>query len=123
MAVMAACGGEGGAPPAFPIPGERGERMLVEVLNASGKAGLARSGTRVLRQAGIDIVFFGNAGAGVGVLDSTRIVVRRGTAVAGERVREVLSAGRVVVELDATRLLDVSVFLGTDFSPRLDFHP
>jgi hypothetical protein len=92
----------------------------VEVLNASGRPGLARIGTRVLRQAGIDVVYFGNAGAAA---DSTRIVVRRGTAAVAERVRAALKIGRVAVELDTTRLLDVSVFLGADFAPRLDFHP
>lgn len=121
--LLAACGGEGSGGHAFPIPGERGERIVVEVLNASGKSGLARTGTRVLRQAGIDVVFFGNAGASVGKLDSTRIVVRRAAGQAGERVRAALGVGRVLVQLDSTRLLDVSVFLGADFAPRLDFHP
>ena len=113
-----------GAPPlAYAIPGEHGARITVEVLNASGRPSLARAGTRVLRQAGIDVVFFGNAGPAVGILDSTRIVMRRTTAGTGERIREALQAGRVVVELDSARLLDASVLLGADFVPRLDFHP
>lgn len=123
LGLFAGCGGEGAGSQAFPVPGERGSHLVVEVLNASGKAGLARTGTRVLRQAGIDVVFFGNAGAGIGTLDSTRIVVRRGTAAVGEQVRAALKVGKVVVELDGARLLDVSVFLGADFAPRLDFHP
>lgn len=58
-------------------------------------------------------------------LDSTRIVVRRGTTATGERVRAVLKVGRVVVQPDSTRLVDVSVQLGADFASRapLDFHP
>jgi len=95
------------------------------VLNASGKPGLARAGTRVLRRAGIDVLTFGNAPESLagGTLDSTRIVVRRGAATVGERVRRALGVGRVVVEPDSDRLLDASVFLGADFSPRLEFHP
>ncbi len=97
--------------------------MRVEVLNASGKPGLAKIATRVLRQAGIDVVAFGNAGESVGTLDSTRIAVRRPPASAGERVQAALGVGRVTVQLDSTRLLDASVFLGADFAPRLKFHP
>lgn len=118
-----ACGPDRGGARAFPIPGERGERITVEVLNASGRPGLARSGVRMLRRAGIDVVGFGNAAASVGHLDSTRILVRRGDAAVGERVREALGVGRVVAEPDATLLLDVSVLLGADFRPRPELHP
>ena len=95
---------------------------MVEVLNASGRSGLARSGALVLRRAGIDVVYFGNA-ADATILDSTRIIVRRGSPASGERVREALRLGRVFVEPDSSRLLDVSVLLGRDFTPRLEFHP
>lgn len=105
------------------IPGDGGDAIQVEVLNASGRAGLARTGTRVLRRAGIDVVYFGNAPAAVGELDSTRIVVRRGSSAAAERVRRALGVGRVSVEIDTARLVDASVLLGADFRPRLGFHP
>lgn len=105
------------------IPGEPGPRVEVEVLNASGKPGLAKAATRTLRRGGIDVVDFGNAAAAVGTLDSTQILVRRGPASAGERVRRVLAVGRVVMQPDTSRLLDVSVLLGADFTPRLEFHP
>jgi len=43
LAVLAlaavACRGDGRGAHAFPIPGERGQRIVVEVLNASGRAG------------------------------------------------------------------------------------
>jgi hypothetical protein len=107
-----------------PIPGDQGPAVTVEVLNAGGRPGEARSGTRLLRHAGIDVVYFGNAPEGA--LDSTRIIVRRGAAVIGERVWKVLGVGRVQVQLDSARLLDVSVLLGADFSASnssLDFHP
>jgi hypothetical protein len=116
------CGGGGTAGQA--IPGDRGPAITVEVLNANGRAGDARVGTRLLRQAGIDVVYFGNAAESG--LDSTRIIVRRGADKVGERVRAALGQGRVEVQLDSSKLLDVSVLLGADFAPpasRLDFHP
>jgi len=109
---------------AFPVPGQEGPRLTVEVLNASGKPGLARTGTRVLRQAGIDVVALGNAPAALGTLDTTRIVIRRAlVAGAGDRIRRALGVGQVVVQVDSTKLLDASVLLGADFAPRLQFHP
>jgi len=125
VAFAFACRGD--AAPAHPVPGDRGPALLVEVLNASGQPGDARVGTRLLRRAGVDVVYFGNAPAAVGILDSTRIIVRRGSAAVGARVRAALGAGRVEVQLDSARLLDASVLLGADFGPsprrRLDFHP
>ncbi len=107
-----------------PIPGDRSPAITVEVLNASGRLGDARVGTRLLRRAGIDVVYFGNAAESG--LDSTRIIVRRGAGNVGERVRAALGQGHVEVQLDSSKLLDVSVLLGADFASRtrrLDFHP
>ena len=58
---------------AYPIPSFE-NRITVEVLNGTKRAGVARAATRMLRHRGIDVVFFGNAEAAA---DSTRIVVRR----------------------------------------------
>src|SRR6266566_7803379 len=144
-AVLTLCACGGGTPPNT-IPGDHGPALTVEVLNASGRAGDAKVATRLLRRAGIDVVYFGNAPPAspapptpptdpLAGLDSTRIIVRRGSAKAGERVRAALGVGRVEVRLDSARLLDVSVLLGADFSPgggggggggakgTLDFHP
>ena len=107
------CGGD--STQTRPIPGDRGPAITVEVLNANGRAGDARIGTRLLRRAGMDVVYFGNAGENG--LDSTRIVVRRGAEQVGERVRAALGQGRVEVQLDSAKLLDVSVLLGLDFHP------
>lgn len=125
---VAGCGGDA-SPGRHPIPGDRGPAITVEVLNANGRAGDARVGTRVLREAGIDVVYFGNAPESG--LDSTRIIVRRGAGKVGERVRAVLGQGRVEMQLDSSKLLDVSVLLGEDFAPppsrasgsRLNLHP
>ena len=110
-------------PQAFAIPGDTGPALTAEVINTTGKSGLARTGTRLLRASGIDVVsYFASTDK---ALDSTQIVVRRGTAAVGERVRSVLRLGRVVVQPDSTRLVDVSVLLGADFAarPPLEFHP
>jgi hypothetical protein len=121
--VAAGCGDR--AAKAHPIPGDRAPALTVEVLNASGVSGGARAGTRLLRQAGIDVVYYGNAPGEQGGLDSTRIVVRRGGVQVGEQIRAVLGVGRVSLELDSSRLLDASVLLGADFpgTRSLDFHP
>jgi hypothetical protein len=108
---------------ALPLPGEHGPRITVEVLNASGRPGLARVGTRMLRREGIDVVAVGNAPDTERALDTTRIVVRRGSLAAGTPIRDALGVGRVLLQRDSTRLLDASVFLGSDFSPRFEFHP
>lgn len=113
-----ACGGGDIRTP--PVPGDRGAAITVEVLNANGRAGDARVATRLLRRAGIDVVYFGNAGDAT--LDSTRIIVRRGSLEVGDKVRKTLGRGHVEVQLDSTKLLDVSVLLGADFTS-LDFHP
>src|SRR5207249_1514500 len=108
VTALAACRGDRGGNAALPVPGGGGgePRVTVEVLNASGTPGLARVGTRMLRRAGIDVLTYGNAPETVGALDSTRIVVRRGTEEVGRRVRRALGLGRVVVQLDSARLLD-----------------
>ena len=122
ICALSACRGDA-RDAAFPLPGERGPRVTVEVLNASGRPGLARVGTRVLRREGIDVVGMGNAPGSEGTLDTTRIVVRRGTLAAGAAIQKALGVGRVLLQPDSARLLDASVFLGADFSPHLEFHP
>ena len=100
---------------AYPIPSPE-RRVTVEVLNGTRRAGVARAATRMLRRRGLDVVFFGNAGEAV---DSTRVVVRRGDPERGREVRLALGVGRIVVEPDTLRRVDVSVILGADFRVRV----
>ena len=127
MAVIILGGCGHGSPQTQAIPGDKTPAITVEVLNASGRPGNARVGTRLLREAGIDVVYFGNAVGPDNALDSTRLIVRRGDRKVAEQVRAALGMGRILVEPDTTKLLDVSVLLGADFPPRaraaLDFHP
>jgi LytR cell envelope-related transcriptional attenuator len=96
---------------AYAIPSPA-RRITVEVLNGTTRAGLARSATRRLRRHGLDVVFFGNADRAV---DSTRIILRRGNQERGRAVREALGMGRITVETDTLRRVDVSVVLGSDY--------
>jgi hypothetical protein len=98
---------------AFDIPAG-GHGIVVEVLNGSGRSGLARLGVRRLRRLGFDVVYFGNADTRV---DTTQVLVRRGDADNGDRVRNALGVGRVVPRIDTLRRVDVTVILGTDFQP------
>ena len=102
---------------AYPVPAG----VQAEVLNGTGRTGLARTGARLLREAGIDVVFFGNADSLVPV---TRILVRRsGKRAAAEEARQALETGLVVEAIDTLRRVDVSVILGLDFLPRGPLHP
>lgn len=86
--------------------------VIAEVRNASGRPGLARQVTRLLRERGIDVVYFGNASPEV---DSTTVMIRRGSASAGEAVARVLGVKRVAGTPDAKPRVDVTVLLGRDY--------
>jgi hypothetical protein len=104
---------------AFDIP-TGDNRIVVEGLNGSGRSGLARLGARRLRRQGLDVVLFGNADSTV---DSTRVILRRGEKVRAERVQDALGVGRIREARDSLRLVDVTVILGSDFTPDEDGRP
>jgi hypothetical protein len=95
------------------------KRIRVEVLNGTQRPGLARTATRVLRERGIDVVFFASGPAA----DSTRVMVRRGDPGQGKDVAEALGGGRVSVVPDTLRRVDVTVLLGKDWRPHLPLRP
>ena len=106
-----------------PAIGNTEARVTTEVLNAAGtppRAGLARVGTRTLREAGIDVVFYGTADT---VVDTTLILVRRGDLRAGERIARVLGGGVVRDVPDTLRRVDVSVLLGRAWIPPSGLRP
>ena len=96
------------------------DRILVEVMNGTPKAGLARVGARVLRRHGIDVIYFGNADSTV---DSTRIVVRRGDPARARAIQKALGGGKVSVADDTLRRVDATVILGADFRGPVEVHP
>ena len=103
---------------AFAVPPST-DRVLVEVLNGTDRPGLARVGARELRRAGFDVVYLATAPA----VDSTTVLVRRGTLETGQRVRKVLGSAKVRVARDSTRHVDVTVILGPDYRVPSEIHP
>jgi len=91
-----------------------GPRVTAEVLNASGRPGLARHGTHQLREAGIDVVAFGTADTS---LDTTVVLVRRGEREAGVRVANALGGAPVRMAPDSLPRVDVTVLLGKTWIP------
>jgi hypothetical protein len=93
------------------VPGR--DAIRVEVLNASGVAGLARRGTERLRSRGFDVVYYGNA-SGFSP-DSSVVIDRAGNAAAADSVAGALRVRSVRVDPDSTLYLDVTVVLGKDW--------
>jgi LytR cell envelope-related transcriptional attenuator len=96
------------------------EHVVVEVLNGSGRRGLARAATRVLRQAGFDVVYFGSAANPV---RETQALARRGDSTTAARVAEAVGAHRVRVALDTLLRVDVTLLLGDDYQPPPGIRP
>lgn len=90
------------------------ERIVVEVLNGSDRRGAARIATRLLRRAGFDVVYFGNAPAPV---DTTELLVRRSNERPARLVGRALGAGAIRDAPDTLRRVDVTIVLGPDWSP------
>ena len=91
-------------------------RVRVEVLNASGRPGLAREGTRVLRDRGFDVVSFGNAPRGFGP-DTSMVLDRVGRMDAARQVADAAGIRRVHARPDSNLYLDATVVLGRDWQP------
>lgn len=96
--------------PVIQIPDSTG--ITVEVLNGSGRSGLARSVTRVLRQQGFDVMYFGSARDTVKV---SEVLSRRGDSTAAVKVAKGLGIAAVRVARDTLLRIDVTVLLGPEF--------
>lgn len=104
---------------AYPVPPREG-RIVVEVLNATGRTGLGRVATRLLRMNGMDVVSTGNADT---TLTETRVIARRDGDDGARAVARVLGAAAIATAIDSSRRVDVTVLLGEDFRPVLPLHP
>ncbi|HEX7050986.1 MAG TPA: LytR C-terminal domain-containing protein [Longimicrobiales bacterium] len=92
-----------------------GARLRIEVLNAGGRAGMARAATHRLRDRGFDVVYYGNAeefGR-----DSSVVVDRVGDLESARAVADALGIRAVATHPDSTLLLEVTVLLGKDWRP------
>lgn len=106
---------------AYDIP-SGDDRTIVEVFNGSKRNGLARLGARRLRKYGIDVVLFASI-PGPDSVDTTKVIVRRGDRARAEQVLKILGAGKVSVETDTLRRVDVTVILGRDYVADNDGRP
>lgn len=89
------------------------ERIRVEVLNSAGVSGLARRVTERLREAGFDVVYYGNA-SGPLARDSTTILDRLGNEAAVAALAEELGVERIETAIDTSLYLEATVVLGGD---------
>jgi hypothetical protein len=85
----------------------------VEVLNASGRSGLARAATDQLRTAGFDVVFFGNAGSSAS--DSSFVIDRVGNDAVARAAARQLGIGPVHSRVDTTLFIEATVIIGGDW--------
>ncbi len=91
-----------------------GTRVKVEVLNATDTRGLARVATFVLRDAGFDVVFFGNTSERV---DTTVVRDRSGHADWAQLAAQTMPPARTEVRADSGRLVDLTVVVGRSWRP------
>ena len=92
-----------------------GDRVRVQVLNATSVRGLARRATTHLRDRGFDVLEIGTSAE---QLDSTLVLDRSGKPERAKRVAEALGPGtRVESRPDSSRYLDVTVLLGRSWRP------
>lgn len=122
VAAVAVWRGDGLSPPdRVNVLVPDGVRIKVEVLNASGQRGLARRATFALRDAGFDVVRFGNDDVR---RDSTLVLSHSGRDDWASLVARALGGARVESRPDSSRYLDVTVLLGADWRPPAKpFHP
>lgn len=92
------------------VPADR--RVVVEVLNGTQRRGAARIAMRMLRRAGFDVIYFGDAPT---PSDTTLILIRRGAREPGEWLLDALGTGELRSEPDSLRRVDLTVILGLDW--------
>jgi hypothetical protein len=88
--------------------------LQVQVLNGSGIPELAQGAAARLRACGLDVVQVGNADSQN--YAQTLVLLRRGHVGVAGQVAGALGSGRVLEQLDATLLVDVTVILGRDYA-------
>ena len=112
-----------GSAPGDTTHAPRGQRILVEVLNASGVSGRARRATFLLRDRGFDVVGWGNDPRGRRT--ETLIVDYTNKPDAAARLARVLGGARIEAGKDSLlRGLDITVTLGSAYRAERDpFHP
>jgi hypothetical protein len=91
-------------PPAVDPAPKPSIRVRVEVLNGAGVQGLAQAATRRLRDAGYDVVYFGNADRFDH--EHSMVVLRDGPMESARAVAATLAIDSLLASPDTTRLLE-----------------
>jgi LytR cell envelope-related transcriptional attenuator len=98
-----------------------GVRIRIEVLNATDTRGLARQATFYLRDAGFDVVYFGNTSE-----RSESTIIRDRSAHAGwaALAATAMSPARTEQKPDSSHFLDLTVLVGRNWTQsRLPLYP
>ncbi len=88
----------------------------IEVLNGSGVPNLARVVTVQLREAGLDVVYFGNADSSLFPRGPTRVLVRSNDTTGLGRILEVVRSAVVEQVPPGNRWVAFSVILGSEYA-------
>jgi hypothetical protein len=102
--------------PAGPVAWSEG-RVRVEVMNAGGVSGMAGAATESLREAGFDVVDFGDARP-FDTLRLSEVVDRVGRTDVATAVAAVLGIHNVQSDPDPNLYVDVTVVLGSEWLGR-----
>jgi len=98
-----------------------GTRIRVEVLNATDRPGLARQAMFAMRDAGFDVVYFGNS---TEKSDSSTVLDRTGHPEWAALAVRALGAARSEARPDSSRYLDLTLLVGRHWTPpRETLHP
>ena len=96
-------------------------RIKVEVLNATDTRGLARRAMFALRDAGFDVVYFGNS---VERVDSSVVRDRSGHPAWAALAARAVRGARVESAPDSSHFLDLTILVGRNWTPpREPFYP
>ncbi len=94
-----------------------GAHVRIEVLNATDTKGLARRAMNVMRDAGFDVVFFGNTSERA---DTTLILDRSGHSDWAALAARAMGRAHVEQKSDSSRFLDLTVLVGRNWTPPLE---
>jgi hypothetical protein len=107
----------GGAGSASPLPEPKwakGQRITVEVLNATKVRGLARRASLTLRDQGFDVV---STGTNREQFDTTQVLDRTGHRDWAALAVKAMGGGTVLVRPDSSREVDLTVLIGAAWRP------
>jgi LytR cell envelope-related transcriptional attenuator len=98
-----------------------GQRITVEVLNATKVRGLARRAARALRDQGFDVV---STGTNHDQFDTTVVLDRTGHRDWASLAAKAMGGGTVLVRPDSSREVDLTVLIGSTWrAPSQPFYP